>query len=125
MKFLLRAILRLAVTTIIVWALATYIDRYFFVTGGWFAYAVIAVLITIMNIVVEPVLRLIFSPLKLLANILAIILVNAVFLWLTVKIIEGIGSSAVTLQIDGGIGGWIVAAVALGIAKWIIRSIIR
>lgn len=121
MPLYLRLFIRFVLTIALVWAMATYLDEYFFVTGGWTAYVIIGALITLMNIVIGPLLNLMLFPLKLFATILAIILANAIFLWLTVWVVGRMEPSLVTLQIDGGIGGWAIVAIALGLAKWLMK----
>ena len=121
----LRLLLRFVLTILLVWALATYADQYFFVTGGWKAYVIIAALITLMNIVVRPILDLVVLPLKLLASILASIIVNGVFLWLTVWIVDHMEPSLVTLTILGGVGGWVVITITFGVAKWLMKAILK
>ena len=54
MPLSLRRLLRLTLTLLLVRVLATYLDQYFFVTGGWKAYVIIAALITLMNLIVRP-----------------------------------------------------------------------
>ena len=121
MPLSLRILLRFVLTIILVWALSTYLDQYFFVTGGWKAYVIIAALLTLMNLLVRPVLDLIVLPLKFFATILAVILVNGLFLWLTVWIVDHMERTLVTLDILGGIGGWIVVMLVLGVAKWFMK----
>lgn len=121
MPLSLRILLRFVLTIILVWAMSTYLDQYFFVTGGWKAYVIIAALLTLMNLLVRPVLDLIVLPLKFFATILAVILVNGVFLWLTVWIVDHMERSLVTLDILGGVGGWIVVMLTLGLAKWLMK----
>ena len=125
MPLYLRLIFRFLLTLLLVWALSTYLNQYFFVTGGWKAYVIIASLITLMNIVVRPVLDLIVLPLKLLASILAMIIVNAVFLWMTVWIVEHMERNLVTLDIQGGLGGWILVIIILGMAKWAMKMSLK
>ena len=125
MPLYLRLLLRFLLTLILVWALATYVDQYFFVTGGWKAYVIIAALITLMNLVVTPLLNVIMLPLKLLATILTIVLVNGIFLWLTVWIVDHMDRSLVTLDILGGLGGWIIVIVTLGMAKWVMKMVLK
>ncbi len=68
MPLWIRLILRFALTILLIWAMATFLDEYFFVVGGWRAYMIIAALITLMNIVVTPILTVILLPLKLFAR---------------------------------------------------------
>jgi putative membrane protein len=121
MKFVVHLLIRFALTTLLVWFLATSVDQYFFVTGGWTAYLIIGALITLMNMIVRPILQLLTMPLKLLANILALIIVNFVFLWLTVWIVGAMSPELVTLDIQGGIAGWILVALILGLAKSLMK----
>ncbi len=121
MPLWLRILFRFFLTLLLVWALSTYLDQYFFVTGGWKAYVIIAALLTLMNLLVRPVLDLIVLPLKFFATILAVILVNGLFLWLTVWIVDHMERTLVTLDILGGIGGWIVVMLVLGVAKWFMK----
>ncbi len=78
-----------------------------------------------MNLLVRPVLDLIVLPLKFFATIFAVILVNGLFLWLTVWIVGHMEASLVTLDILGGIGGWIVVMLTLGLAKWLMKASLR
>ena len=119
MPLYLRIALRFFLTSVLVWAMATYMDQYFFVTGGWKAYVIIAALITLMNLFVTPLLNVIMFPLRLFATIVAIVLVNGIFLWLTVWTVDHMDRSLVTLDILGGLGGWIVVMFVLGLAKWL------
>jgi putative membrane protein len=123
--FVLRLALKFALTILLVWAMATYMDQYFFVTGGFPAWLIIGALLTLMNMFVRPLLNLITLPLRLLASIVAIILVNAVFLWLTVQIVKQFDPAFILLDIQGGIGGWIVVALTLGFANWLIKHVVR
>ncbi len=125
MKLWLKILLRFLLTIVLVWAMATYLDQYFFLTGGWKAWIIIAALITLMNLLVRPLLDLAIAPLKLLATLLAMIIVNGVFLWITVWIAAHMDPKLVMLDIQGGIGGWIVVMSILGVAKWLMKLVIR
>lgn len=109
----------------IVWVLATYLDQYFAVDGGFPAYIIIGALITLMNIFVRPVLALLTLPLKLLATILAIIIVNGGFLYLTIKITDLMDPTIVQMEILGGIGGWIVVAIVFGFLNWLEKELFK
>lgn len=121
MPLWIRIALRFALTLVLVWAMATYLSDYLFIAGGWKALVTVAALITLMNIFVSPLLDLIVLPLKLVATIVAIVVVNGFFLWLTVWIVDRMDPAIVTMKIDGGIGGWVVIAVVLGLAKWLMK----
>ena len=121
MPLWLRILLRFLLTVLLVWAMTVYLPEYFVITGGLKAFVIIGALITLMNMIVTPILELLVLPLRLLASLLAIIIVNGAFVWLTVWIVGAMEPTLVTLEIQGGIAGWIVVAIALGLGKWLMR----
>lgn len=122
MSLPLRILLRLILTIILVWAMQKYLFDYFLVTGGLPAWIVIAALLTLMNLLVRPVLNVIALPLHFLAAILAFILVNGIFMGLTVWITAHMEPDLVTMQIKG-LQGWIVVPVVLGFGNWVMKHI--
>ena len=120
-----RLLLRFALTLLLVWAMAVYLGQYFVMTGGWKAYVIVASLITLMNFIVRPVLNLITLPLKLFATMLAVIVTNGIFLWITQWVVSHMNPELVTLTIDGGIPGWIVVILTFGVAKWLMKVILK
>jgi len=121
----LRLVLRLLLTILLVWLLSKFLDQYFFVDGGLPAYIIIGSLLTLMNIIVRPLLHLIMLPFKLFATILALMVINGGFLWLTERIARELDPEFVRLQIDGGVAGWILVAIILGIANWVFKEILK
>lgn len=121
----LKLIIRLLLTIALVWAMSAFLERYFFVSGGLAAYIVIGSLLTLMNVLVRPLLHLISLPFKLFAVIIAIIIVNGGFLWLTMEIAEELDPDVVQLHVDGGVGGWILVALILGVANWVFREMLK
>lgn len=121
----LKLIIRLLLTIALVWGMSSLMERYFFVSGGIAAYIIVGSLLTLMNVLVRPLLHLISLPFKLFAVIIAIIIVNGGFLWLTMEIAEALDPDIVQLHIDGGVGGWILVALILGIANWVFREILK
>lgn len=112
-------LIRFAVTILLVWAMTRSLDAYFFVGGGWPAYTVVAALITLLNMLLRPILRIVLLPLKFFATFLAIIAANAFFIWVVREVSLRFDPSVVTLDVQG-VRGWIVAAAAFGIANWIL-----
>ncbi|MFA6523467.1 MAG: phage holin family protein [Candidatus Peribacteraceae bacterium] len=120
-----RLILRTILNVLLVWVLTAYLPDYFFVHGGWIGAVIIGALLTLMNVLVRPLLDLLTTPLKLLATLVAFILVNGVFLWLTALIASMMDPALVSLQISGGVGGWIVVMIVLGIANWLMKILLK
>jgi len=121
----LRITLKTVLNMVIVWAMATYFDQYFALTGGWRAIVIVGALITLLNIVVRPILNILTLPLKLFATILAVIVVNGGFVYLIHLIVLQMDPALVRLEIFGGLWGWIVVAVILGFSNWILKEMMR
>jgi len=119
----LRLVLKFVLNIAIVWLLARFLEQYFFVSGGFPAYIIIGALITLMNIFVRPILLLVTAPLRLFATIIAIILVNGGFLYLTSLIADKMDPELVQFGILGGIGGWVVVSIVFGFVNWVAKEL--
>lgn len=109
----------------LVYILSNFLDRIFFLQGGLAAYIIIGSLITLMNILVRPILNIVFFPFKLIFGLIGLIAANGLFLWLTEKIAERMDPSIVILTVDQGIGGWLLLALILGLANWVMKEVLR
>lgn len=125
LPFPVQILLRFILTILLVWAMTTFLDQYFFLSGGFGGVIIVSALLTLMNLFVRPILNAITLPLKLLATILAIILVNTVFLWITYQIVLRMDPNLITLEILGGIGGWLVVSLTIGLANWVMKMIVK
>lgn len=76
-----------------------------------------------LNLLVRPVLNVISFPLFLFSGIIAIILVNVLFLWLTLQIVEGWDPARIGLAVTGGAWGWILSSLALGLGNWVMKKV--
>lgn len=121
----MRLIMRLLLTILLVYVLSTFLERIFFVDGGIAAYIVIGSLLTLMNVIVRPLLHIIMLPFKLFMGLIVLIVTNGLFLWLTQRIARELDPEVVILQIDGGVGGWILIAIILGLANWIFKEVLK
>lgn len=122
MSLPLRILIRLILTIVLIWAMQKYLYDMFRVTGGLPAWVVIASLLTLMNLLVRPVLNVIALPLHFLAAIFAFILVNAVFMGITVWITGRMEPDLVTMEIRN-LQGWMIIPVILGFANWVMKHI--
>lgn len=121
----MRLIVRLLLTIALVYVLSTFFERIFFVEGGLPAYIIIASLLTLMNVLVRPLLHVILLPFKLFMGLIVLITANGIFLWLTERIAQELDPRVVTLEIDGGIGSWLLVAIVLGLANWLMKELLR
>lgn len=124
-KLAIRLFITAILNVLIAAGMAMYLGEYFVITGGIFAYVIFGSLLTLMNIFIRPVLHLLTLPLRLFATILAIILVNGIFVQLIFEITQYMDPELITLSIEGGIVGWVFVASAFGLANWIMRLSMR
>ncbi len=109
----------------LVWLLSTKLDQYFFLNGGLAAYVIVGSLLTLMNLLVRPVLHIIFAPFHLIFGLIATILMNWLFLWLILKITDQMNPDLVQLSFNGGVGGWLVLALIFGAAHWVMKIVLK
>ena len=121
MRIVLKAVLNVA----LVWFMATYLSQYFALTGGWPAIIVIGALLTLLNLLVRPILAILTLPFKMFATILAVIIVNGVFIQLAYQISLLMDPNLVTLEVLGGIWGWVVVACVTGIGNWLMKAMLK
>lgn len=114
-----------ALTVLALWLIARFLPDYLVIDGGWAALPTVAALLMLLNLFARPVLKVLTFPLKLFMTIVAIILANALFLWILEKIADRFDPSVAVLTVQGGIGGWLIVALILGLANWVIHHVIR
>lgn len=105
--------------------MGTYIPETFTVTMTSNAYVTVGALLTLMNIIVRPLLSLLTLPLRLFATLFAVVLVQLVFLKLTLFIVNRMDPEVVTLTIQNGFAGWILVALIVGMGNWLMKILIR
>lgn len=120
-----RLILRYILTLGTLWLITHFLPQYLEIHGNRMAFPTIAALILLLNTFVRPVLHMLALPLKLFMTIAAIVLVNAAFLWLTERIVEQMDPATAVVVLQGGLGGWIVVALLLGLSQWVMSHIVR
>ena len=82
-----RILLRALLNCVLVWVLAKYFFAYFEISGGLTAYVTVGSLLTLMNIFIRPFLEIVTAPIKFFfASMIAIIIVNGVFIEVTIYI---------------------------------------
>ena len=121
----IKLVVQYALTILTLWLLARFLPQYLVIQGGWAALPTVAALVFLLNLFARPVLKVLTLPLKLFMTLVAIVLVNALFLWLVESIAARFDPSTAVVLVQGGLGGWIVVALLLGIANWIIHHVSR
>lgn len=120
-----RLALRALLTMALVWVMAKYLPQYLSISGGLAAIIVTGALLTLLNLFVRPLLNIITFPLKLFATIIAIILANTVFLWITKLIVAELDPTLIQFEIRGGIMGWVVISLLLGLMNWMLKELLH
>lgn len=124
MSLPIRLILQFALTVALLWLLARTVPQYLTIEGSWAALPTVAALVMLLNMFARPILKILTLPLKLFMTIAAIVIVNGVFLWILEKITANFDPQTATFAIEGGPGGWIVIALALGLGNWVLHHVI-
>ncbi len=124
LSFPIRLIIQYALTILLLWLLTRIFPDYLMITGAWTALPILAAILLLLNMFVRPLLKAVTLPIRLVATLIAIILVNALFLWILESVLERIDPSVAMLVLSGGAVGWWVVAIALGIGNWLIHKII-
>tara|TARA_Y100000310_G_scaffold257531_1_gene265621 strand:- start:566 stop:961 length:396 start_codon:yes stop_codon:yes gene_type:complete len=121
----LKLALKFTLNVALVWAMATYVDTYFAVTGGMAAFVIIGALITLLNIFFRPILNVLLLPLRFFAGIIAVIIANGAFVYVVHLISLRMDATLVSLEVFGGYWGWIVVAVCFGLANWVMKEMFK
>lgn len=120
-----KLIAQYALTVLALWCIARFLPDYLVIDGGWAALPTVAALLMLLNLFARPILKVLTFPLKLFMTIVAIVIANALFLWILEKIAEKFDPSVAILTVQGGVGGWLVVALILGLANWVIHHALK
>lgn len=121
--FAFRLIVRYALTVLLLWLLTRYLPQYLVIDGSLAALPTVAALIVLLNLFARPILKILTLPLKVFMTIVATVLTNALFLWIVTVVTERFDPSTAVFLVQGGLGGWLVVAVALGLGNWVLQRV--
>jgi uncharacterized membrane protein YvlD (DUF360 family) len=99
------------------------LPQYISIFGGIPAYVIIGSLLTLMNLFLRPLLAIITFPFHILFTLATTIAVNAFFLFVVYEISLKMDPNVVALVITGGLMGWLVVSVILGILNWLLKRV--
>ncbi len=92
-------------------------------TGGFMFFLIGGVIIGTLNTFVKPLMKLLSFPVVMLTAGLFSFVINVIIFWLTVKVVNGIHFSDVTVTV-GSIWTYFIAALVFGIMNWILHILI-
>ncbi len=124
-SFLISLALASMANAAVLWLLVQKVPEMISVNAGIVPVLVLGLLVALMNVVVRPVLNILTLPLKLFATILAIIIVNGLFVQILVVLVQALNLPWLTLSIGGGLLGWVTVALALGFANWVTKLLAK
>ncbi len=121
----LKLLVQYALTLLVLWAMTRTLPDYLVIQGSWAALPTVAALVMLLNIFARPILKILTFPLKLFMTIAAVILANGLFLWILEKIADRFDPNVALVMVGGGIGGWLVVALLLGLSNWVLHHIVK
>ena len=90
--------------------------------GGWFIYAIMAIILGLVNAIVRPILKLLTCPLILLTLGLFVLVINGITLWLASAI--AVNWFSVDFYVDGFWSAFVGAAI-VSIVTIILSALVR
>ncbi len=119
-------IIRLAITAVAIWLAATWvpdIDIKYPADKDW-GYLVVliavAVVFTVVNAIVKPIVKLLSLPLVVVTLGLFLLVINAAMLWLTAKITE---TTDYGLRVDG-FWAAVLGGIVIGLVNWVLGAFV-
>ncbi len=94
------------------------------IKGGFLTYLIIGVILSLLNLVIKPILKVISFPLVFLTGGLFLIVINAVILYLCNYLIGVIDVTGVSMSVDSNLT-YLWAAAILGLANWLISWFLK
>jgi len=93
-------------------------------TGGVKFFVVAGLFMTIINLVIKPILKILALPFVILTAGLFMIFINAFLLWFLKYALDIVKFQDVSLVIHTK-GGYLVAGLLFGLLNWILNAIFR
>lgn len=94
------------------------------IEGGVLTYAIIGVILSILNLIIKPILKVLTFPLVFITGGLFLVVINALILYLCEYILRVIDVTGVSMSVDGTLTYFWAAAI-LGLANWLIHWFLK
>lgn len=92
--------------------------------GGWIAPVIAAVVLTLLNMLVKPILKFLSFPLVFVSAGLFLIVINAGIIFLTQYFVTVMDIHGVSMQINDLLT-YLLAAIIFGVANWLIHWFLK
>lgn len=116
-------ILRLALNAATLWLLM-YVMPSITYTGGVKFFIIAGFFLTILNLCLKPLLKILAFPFVIVTAGLFMIIINALLLWILASFLNSGAFEGVSLVIPGR-GSYLIAGFLLGLLNWVLNSIFR
>lgn len=93
-------------------------------TGGIPTYLIVAAILSILNFVLKPILKILSFPLIFISGGLFLIVINALILYLAQHLLTTMDFSGLSMTVDGPLT-YLLAAAIFGLANWLIHWFLK
>jgi putative membrane protein len=127
MRFFFNAFLLLGLNGLLLWILDTLVfTSLFTITGSTllFRYGIAAMVFTIINTLIRPVLVLVTTPVRWLTLGVFGLVLNAFLLFVVQYAVNALSISGITMQVNGLIG-YLLVGVVMALANSVIHWFVR
>lgn len=93
-------------------------------TGGITFFVVAGLFLTIINMVLKPILKILAFPFLIVTAGLFMVIINAFLLWFLTFMLTTIKFQQVSLVIPSK-GSYLVAAILFGLLNWVLNTVFR
>lgn len=92
-------------------------------TGGFMFFLIGGMIIGVLNTFVKPLMKLLSFPIVMVTAGLFSFVINVIIFWLTVKVVNGIHFSDVTVTV-GSVWTYFIAALVFGLINWVLHILV-
>ncbi|QBS41649.1 phage holin family protein [Nocardia sp. CS682] len=123
----MQLLIRLIINAVAIWLAAAWVDKIDIVSpaengngGKILVLLAVAVVFTVVNALVKPIVKLLSLPLVIVTLGLFLLVINALMLWLTAKITE---TTEYGLRVDG-LWAAIIGGLIVSIVNWVLGILV-
>lgn len=96
----------------------------FQVEGGILTFLIIAAIVSVLNFVIKPILKLLTFPLVFITGGLFLIVINALILYLAQYLLTTMDFEGMSMTVDKPLT-YLLAAAIFGVANWLIHWFLK
>ncbi|MFI9401663.1 phage holin family protein [Nocardia sp. NPDC052316] len=123
----MQLLIRLVINAVAIWLAAAWVDKIDIISpaengngGKILVLLAVAVVFTVVNALVKPIVKLLSLPLVIVTLGLFLLVINALMLWLTAKITE---TTDYGLRVDG-LWAAIIGGLIVSIVNWVLGILV-